>query len=107
MYGPEDQGHWTSHTGPNCGKNYAFLHAGEWYRVVKSFMDFDEDEHSPGEHWEFLGYSFLPYDDGLSLFVSLDGTREWHIRMQDGPEEQGSILENLGDYLEPVTGEPK
>lgn len=105
MYGPEERGHWTSHTGPNCGASYAFLQSGQHYRVLKSFVDFDGDKHCPGDQWEFLGYSFLPYDDGVSLFVSLDGVREWHIRMQDRPEEQGSILENLGEFLGPALEE--
>jgi hypothetical protein len=46
-----------------------------------------------------MGFSFLPYDDGLSLFVSLDGKSEWHIPMQWRPEEQGTVLDNLAEYV--------
>ena len=37
----------------------------------------------------FLGHSFLPYEDGMSFFVSIDGINEWHLRLQWRPEEQG------------------
>src|SRR5690606_15598829 len=52
--------------------SHQFLHAGHRYRVIRGFRDFDGDEHPPGERWIFHGSSFLPYDDGLSLFVSID-----------------------------------
>jgi hypothetical protein len=62
-------------------------------------VDFDGDTHSRGEEWTFLGASFLPHEDGLSLFVSLDGSREWHIRMQWRDEAQGAVLDALSRYL--------
>ena len=65
----------------------------------KTFRDYDKDEHLAGESWTYLGYNFLPYDDGLSLFVSLDGEREWHIRMQWRAEEQGVILDHFSEYV--------
>jgi len=33
--------------------------------------------------------------------VSSDGVQEIHIRMQSTPQEQGPILSNLAEYLEP------
>lgn len=99
MYGPEQPGHWSSIEASNCGKEHQFLHAGKWYRVTTDFVDYDGDRHEAGERWQFLGYSFLPYDDGMSWFVSLDGAREWHIRLQWRPEAQGEILDNLAVYL--------
>jgi hypothetical protein len=44
----------------------------------------------------------MPYDDGLSLIVSLDGISEWHIRLQWRRETQGGIIDHLGDYVRPV-----
>ena len=85
--------------GPNCAKEYQFLRAGKWYHVAKAFVDYDGDRHEEGERWQFLGYSFLSYDDGMSWFVSLDGSRQWHIRLQDRPEAQAEILHNLATYL--------
>jgi hypothetical protein len=41
----------------------------------------------------------LPHDDGLSLFVSLDGDREWHIRLQWRDDQQGPLIDRLEDYI--------
>lgn len=69
------------------------------YMVVQPFRDFDGNEHPVGETWSFIGSSFLPYDDGLWLFVVVDGQRR-QIRMQWREEQQGAIVDNLPDYVE-------
>lgn len=74
--------------------------AGKKYVVVSQFQDFDKDVHPVGETWTFIGSSFSPYDDGLSLFVSLDDKHEWQIRMQWRPEEQGPIIDAFESYVE-------
>ena len=79
--------------------SHEFLEAGRRYRVSRGFTDFDGDPHRPGEEWTFLGASFLPQDDGLSLFVSLDGVREWQIRMQWRSDAQGEVLDTLSAYV--------
>jgi hypothetical protein len=99
MYGPESIGYWSRLKAPNCGSEHQHLVAGKRYRVVREFRDHDCDMHPVGESWVFMGYSFLPHDDGLSLFVSLDGKQEWHVRMQWRPEEQGVVLDNLSEYV--------
>ena len=99
-YGPRPKGHWTR--GGALEKRHRFLEAGRRYRVRRAFTDFDGDTHRPGEEWIFLGTSFLPHDDGLSLFVSLDGAQEWHIRMQWRPESQGEVLDALDAYVGPA-----
>lgn len=81
------------------GHGYLHLIVGKRYRVVKAFIDFDKAEHPVGEAWTYIGTAFLPYDDGRSLFVSVDGEKEWHIRMQDREEEQRYILDNLSEYV--------
>ncbi len=99
MIGPEPRGSWM------CAafrKPYDMLRPGVQYRVVRSFTDYDRDEHAPGEIWIYLGYNFLPYDDGLSLFVSVNGEQEWHIRMQLRDDEQDGIVRELSRYLQPV-----
>lgn len=96
--GPYASGHWTGSGALEACHD--LLEAGERYRVRRAFTDFDGDEHRPGEEWTFLGCSFLPYEDGLSLFVSLDGRREWQIRMQWRPESQGTVLDALAKYVE-------
>jgi hypothetical protein len=99
MYGPEPAGTWSSMEAQNCGKRHQFLDAGQRYRVIRPFTDFDGTEHPVGEEWTFLGCAFVPYDDGLSWFVSLDGEREWHIRMQWRDESQGRIIDALSAYV--------
>jgi hypothetical protein len=47
----------------------------------------------------FLRASFLPYDDGLSLFVSQDGQNEWPIRLQWRKEAQGAVIDTLHLYV--------
>lgn len=81
--------------------SHQFLHAGRRYRVIRAFRDFDGQDHPPGERWLFRGSSFLPYDDGLSLFVTIDGGRDGQIRMQWRPEAQGPVLDRLAEYIAP------
>jgi hypothetical protein len=69
------------------------------YMVVRAFRDFDGGEHSVGETWSFIGSSFLPYDDGLSLFVEIEGDRR-QVRMQWREGAQGEIVDNLEHYLQ-------
>jgi len=90
------KGTYSSH---GVGGPYAHLVPGERYRVIKAFQDFDRQEHPLGETWTYIGTAFLPYDDGRSIFVSLDGEREWHIRMQDREEEQRGVLDDLTSYV--------
>jgi Domain of unknown function (DUF3601) len=73
------------------------------YVVVRAFVDFDGGQHAAGERWTFIGSSFLPYDDGLSLFVKIgDETR--HIRMQWREEEQGPVIDALQEYVQAAPG---
>ncbi len=102
MYGPQPGGFGSGQSAVNSGSTYEFLTAGHWYRVVREFLDYDGDRHPAGETWQFCGYSFVPYDDGLSLFVSLDGRQEWQIRLQWRAEAQGPVLDHLAEYIEEV-----
>ncbi len=81
------------------GHDWLHLVPGKRYRVIKAFKDFDRQDHPVGETWAYIGTAFLPYDDGRSIFVSVDDDREWHIRMQDREEEQREILDHLRDYV--------
>ncbi len=79
--------------------SFGHLWPSATYVVVQAFRDFDGDEHSVGEAWTFIGASFPPYDDGLSLFVTIEGERR-HIRMQWREGAQGEIIDNLTDYVQ-------
>ena len=76
MFGPMPRGQWAADWN-DTGIGVGGLARGRRYRVIKAFRDFDGDEHPLDETWLFLGDSFLPYEDGLSLFVSIDGIHEW------------------------------
>lgn len=78
----------------------AFKHlvSGRDYVVIQAFKDFDQGQHPVGERWTYIGSSFLPYDDGLSLFMEVDGKRR-QVRMQWRDEEQGPIIDRLQDYV--------
>lgn len=103
MYGPKPAGTWSQHTSVPAGTPYRHLIPGQRYQVATPFTDFDGDTHDTGEVWTFVGWSYLPYDRGLSLFVSRNGDDEWHIRLMCVPEEQGPIVDRLADYVVPVT----
>jgi hypothetical protein len=96
MQGPKPSGTWTQKLE---GRSYGYLRPGRVYDVRRAFVDYDGGLHPVGERWTYLTYNFLPYDDGLSLFVSLDGKQEWHIRLQDREGEQGGIVGELEKYI--------
>jgi hypothetical protein len=100
MWGPYPPGHF-SH--PSRGTEWERkLVRGQQYRVVKSFVDFDAAEHPAGETWYFIGSNFLPYDDGLSLFVADDDQQQWHIRLCWRTDQQGEICEHFAEYVQPI-----
>lgn len=95
--GPYPKGHWTDVVPPEDFRGDLIV--GRRYRVIKAFKDYDQDPHPVGEEWTFLGCNFLPYEDGWSWFVSLDGEHEWHIRLQERGGEQWDILQNVRAYF--------
>jgi hypothetical protein len=71
------------------------------YLVIKEFEDFDGALHRIGETWTFVEKNFLPYDDGLSLFVEKDGQRV-QFRFQWREESQAGVIDNFSDYVEEI-----
>lgn len=100
MYGPKPLGYWTASRSQAAFK---YLTPGARYEVTQDFTDYDAKLHQVGETWAFLGHTFLPHDDGLSWFVSLDGQSEWHIRLQWRDDEQGRLIDSLADYIRTVS----
>lgn len=86
----------------NLKKKYGHLEAGASYRIAKSFWDYDDKFYDEGRVIKFYGSSFVPYDDGLSLFCQLNN-QEIQIRLQVRSEEQEEIAHNLELYLVPVS----
>lgn len=69
------------------------------YRVIKPFSDFDGCLHNIGESWVYTDKNFLPYDDGLTLYVKEHG-QERTFRMQWRDEAQGDVISNFSEYVE-------
>ncbi len=67
--------------------------------MVAAFVDYDGIPHPIGESWRFLAKNFLPYDDGLTLYVERDG-REVPFRLQWRAETQGNIVDSFSDLVE-------
>ena len=80
----------------------AELKLNQAYRVIAEFKDYDGIIHPVGEYWHFVEKNFLPYEDGLSLFVEKDG-QNVSFRLQWREEAQGQIIDNFSDYVEEVT----
>ena len=82
--------------------DFLHLRIGGRYRIVEPFLDFDGEMHRPGVVWTFRGHSFLPYDDGLSLFVTTNDGRDRQIRLRWLEGDQAEIVDNLSAYLQPA-----
>jgi hypothetical protein len=95
MTGPRERGFWTG----RGARSWGHLVPGRRYRVARPFVDFDGVDHPVGEEWLFLGSRYQVYDDGLSLFVSLDGEQEWHIRLRNTDPDQGALLAAFADHV--------
>ncbi len=78
---------------------YRHLRPGHFYRLDRSFTDHDGRLHTAGICWRFHGHSFLPYEDGLSLFFVDETGHDLHIRLQNRPQEQAAIIDALDRYL--------
>ena len=87
---------------PTEPADFKHLYAGGHYAVVQAFTDYDGIVHPAGESWTYTGSNFLPYEDGLSLFVTIS-RRNLQIRLQWRPEAQGGIIDQLEDYVQPVS----
>jgi hypothetical protein len=79
----------------------ADLTPGRTYRVVTTFKDYDGIIHAVGERWRFVSKDFLPYEDGLTLLIEMDG-RSTSIRLQWREETQGPVIDTFSDHVEAV-----
>ena len=81
--------------------NIRQLREGSTYGVVSEFVDYDGINHPVGETWTVQEITFLPYHDGLSLFVIENGQKKQY-RFQEIAEEQEELLSNFMEYVELV-----
>jgi len=77
------------------------LMPGKTYRVISAFKDYDGTLHPVGENWRFVEKNFLPYEDGLSLFIEKNGEYA-SFRLQWRAETQGQIIDDFSDFVEEV-----
>ncbi len=77
----------------------ADLVSGQTYRVIAPFTDYDGIIHPVGESWRFVKKNFLPYEDGLSLFIERNG-QNVSFRLQWREETQGELIDNFSDFVE-------
>jgi hypothetical protein len=82
----------------------AFKHLtpGARYAVLQAFEDADGLVHAVGEQWTYLGYNFVPYEDGLSLFVAVDGQGQRQIRLRWREDAQGPVVDTLDSHIGPA-----
>ncbi|MFD1260068.1 DUF3601 domain-containing protein [Entomomonas asaccharolytica] len=81
-------------------ENYGYLKVNNFYKIIKPFTDNDNNLHVVGEKWQYLGYSFLPYDEGLQWIVSFDGKHEMMIPLWLLLEEQRYIANNIEQFIQ-------
>ncbi|RZL08985.1 MAG: DUF3601 domain-containing protein [Hymenobacter sp.] len=74
------------------------LTPGQRYCVVREFVDYDHQVHLVGETWIFECTNFVPYEDGLTLHVRLNGLPVVY-RLQQRPEEQAPLIENFTNFV--------
>lgn len=82
---------WIGSHGASRAPGFRHLLLEQRYRVVCAFTDHDRIIHPVGENWTFLHSTFLPFEDGLSLFVALDSGAAMQIRLQLRAEAEGPI----------------
>lgn len=76
----------------------AELIPGQTYRVLQAFTDYDGVTHPVGEIWRFVSKNFLPYEDGLSLFIERN-QQKTSFRLQWRAETQAQIIDNFSDFV--------
>ena len=77
----------------------ADLIPGQIYSVIQTFEDYDGITHPIGEQWRFIEKNFLPYEDGLTLFIEQNGQKV-SMRLQWREETQGEIIDRFCEYVE-------
>jgi len=103
MNGPHDPG---THENPLSPSDWTWekhrLIRGRPYRVAKSFIDADEDQHQIVEEWVFVSSMFSRYDGELTLCVRPQSGSEWIIPLRENLDAQLEVIENFLQYVDLV-----
>ncbi|TLU61637.1 DUF3601 domain-containing protein [Thalassotalea litorea] len=78
---------------------YDILKKGRSYEVIKAFRDFKNMPYEVGDRLKFIGFEFVPYESGLSLFFDKNGV-ERQLMLCVRPEFQQQIAHNLIEYFQ-------
>ena len=80
---------------------YGPLRSGATYKVMQSFRDYRNFPYATGEVLTFEGSSFVPYEDGLSLYFDKQGAkRQCMLCVREGFQKH--IAHNLSEYFTEV-----
>lgn len=93
---------WLCHTRADVPQPFRHLRPGERYFVVWPFVDIIRSAIQSANAGGLVRYAFLPYEDGLTLFLTAPDGQEVQLRLQGRPDAQGSIVDALDTYLSPV-----
>ncbi|GAB2529928.1 DUF3601 domain-containing protein [Microbulbifer agarilyticus] len=77
---------------------YDILKKGCSYEVIKAFRDYRSMPYDVGDRMTFIGFNFVPYESGLSLFFDKNGV-ERQLMLCVRPEFQQKIANNLIEYF--------
>jgi hypothetical protein len=79
---------------------------GQVYQVVVEFQDYTGQTHPAGETWRYVGKNFLPYEDGLTLWVEELGGPRRALQLQWRAETQAQIIDRFSEYVQALPGGP-
>lgn len=74
---------------------------GRRYRIVQEFRDHHGSVHPVGEEFTYRGYSYFPYDEGHTIYVSTAVGKESFISLCGLDPAQNRVLEAMHEFIEP------
>jgi hypothetical protein len=77
---------------PRFANDYGHLKVGRAYRLARDLVDVQGTTRPAGDVWVYLGSSFVPYHDGLTLYVFRERAIEG-ILLEGEAQRQVSALE--------------
>lgn len=91
----------------NLGKReYDIFVPDKEYEVIKSFYDESRTKYEKGQKFKYLTYTYLPYHDGLQLWVEFINHPEYQfsdIRFHTSiVEEYAEIVRNWDKYFKEI-----
>ena len=108
MKGPFKAGYWK-----DFADRYGFdisqapqitsMKRGHRYRVTKTFVDVDGDEHPEGEQWEFIMSMFDRQTDHVTFCLRSKTGEEWELVLHWADKPHADIISTFSDYVTETT----